>query len=106
MNDPYDAIVVGSGISGGWAAKELTQQGLRTLLLERGRPVHHIKDYVTALKDPWEFEHGLLDTVKSAEESPIQSLCYAFDESTRHFFVSDRENPYVQVKPFAWIRGH
>lgn len=102
----YDAIVVGSGITGGWAAKELTRHGMKTLLLERGREVYHIKDYPTAINDPWDFEHRLLLTVKLKEASPVQSRCYAFDESTSHFFVNDSENPYVQVKPFSWIRGY
>jgi choline dehydrogenase-like flavoprotein len=102
----YDAIVVGSGISGGWAAKELTQSGLKTLLLERGRHVWHIKDYITAFKDPWEFNTRLISSSKTAEEYPVQSKCYAFDESTRQFFVNDLENPYTPVKPFDWIRGY
>ncbi len=106
VESTYDAIVVGSGISGGWAAKELTQLGLKTLLLEKGPQVLHIQDYPTALKDPWDFDHRLINTSALKENSPIQSKCYAFDESTCHFFVSDKDNPYTQVKPFYWIRGH
>jgi choline dehydrogenase-like flavoprotein len=102
----YDAIVIGSGISGGWAAKELCDQGLKTLVLERGRNVTHLKDYPTATKDPWDFPHrGHLPlTVKT--ENPIAEKCYAFSEATSHFFVKDKEHPYVQEKPFDWIRGY
>ncbi len=101
----YDAIVIGSGISGGWAAKELCDQGLKTLVLERGRMVEHIKDYPTTSMDPWQFKHrGKIDQVK--RENPIVGRCYAFDEATQHFFVRDKEHPYVQEKPFDWIRGY
>ncbi len=102
----YDAIVIGSGMSGGWAAKELCEKGLKTLLLERGRNVEHIKDYPTATKAPWEFLHHDELTLKDREENPIASRCYAYTEATRHFFVKDKEHPYVQVKPFDWIRGY
>jgi choline dehydrogenase-like flavoprotein len=102
----FDAIVIGSGMSGGWAAKEFCEHGLKTLVLERGRNVEHIKDYITATKKPWEFEHAgeLLEAVK--KENPIVSRCYAFDETTQHFFVKDKEHPYIQTKPFDWIRGY
>jgi choline dehydrogenase-like flavoprotein len=102
----YDAIVIGSGISGGWAAKELTGRGLRTLILERGRDVKHVVDYPTTMMQPWEFEHRgqLLYAVK--KENPIVSKCYAFYEGTEQFFVKDKEHPYVQEKPFDWIRGY
>src|ERR1700712_2802281 len=86
----YDAIVIGSGISGGWAAKELCEKGLKTLVLERGRNVEHIKDYTTASMNPWEFEHRLVNSQKDKEENPIQSRAY--DESNRHFFVNDKEH--------------
>ncbi|MEX0928872.1 MAG: GMC family oxidoreductase [Balneolales bacterium] len=102
----YDAIVIGSGITGGWAAKELCEKGLKTLVLERGRNVDHVKDYPTALKDPWELPHRGRITQKVLEDNPIASSCYAFNESTEHFFVKDQEHPYVQVKPFHWIRGY
>lgn len=102
----YDAIVVGSGISGGWAAKELCEQGLRTLVLERGRDVQHLKDYPTALLHPWDLPHrGRLPQAR-VRENPITGRCYAFTEATEHFFVKDREHPYVQEKPFDWIRGY
>ncbi|HVM88969.1 MAG TPA: GMC family oxidoreductase [Puia sp.] len=102
----YDAIVIGSGISGGWAAKELCDHGLKTLVLERGRNVVHQKDYPTAFKDPWQFEHRLQLPKKTIHENPVVSKCYAFDESAQHFFVKDKEHPYVQEKPFDWIRGY
>src|SRR5438132_11731618 len=102
----YDAIVIGSGISGGWAAKELCEQGLKTLLLERGRNIEHIKDYPTATKAPWEFLHHDQLTAKEIEDNPVVSKCYAFTEATKHFFVKDNEHPYTQVKPFDWIRGY
>lgn len=100
----YDAIVIGSGISGGWAAKELCGKGLKTLLLERGRNVEHIKDYPTASLNPWDFEHRLHNAEKDKEDNPIQSLQY--DEGNKHFFVKDKEHPYTQASPFHWIRGY
>lgn len=102
----YDAIVIGSGMSGGWAAKEFCEKGLKTLVLERGRNVEHIKDYPTATMDPWQFPHRERLTRKMAEENPVVSQCYAFTEATQHFFVKDKEHPYVQVQPFTWIRGY
>jgi choline dehydrogenase-like flavoprotein len=102
----YDAIVVGSGISGGWAAKELCEKGLKTLVLERGRNVEHIKDYTDTNKDPWELKHRGGITNEDRENSPIQSRIYAWNEVSKHFFVNDKENPYNQVKPFDWIRGY
>ncbi|GAB3701928.1 GMC family oxidoreductase [Spirosoma flavus] len=102
----YDAIVIGSGISGGWAAKELTQKGLRTLVLERGRDVRHVTDYPTTNKQPWEFEHRNQLRREVKEANPIISKCYAFYEGTEQFFVKDAEHPYVQEKPFDWIRGY
>jgi choline dehydrogenase-like flavoprotein len=102
----YDASVVGSGISGGWAAKELCEKGLKTLVLERGRNVEHLKDYPTALKGPWEFQHHLKMPLSITKDNPVVSRCYAFDESTAHFFAKDTEHPYVQEKPFDWIRGY
>lgn len=102
----YDAIVIGSGISGGWAAKELCEKGLKTLVLERGRMVEHIKDYTTASMHPWEFKHRGTIPQKVKEENPVVSRCYAFNEATEHFFVKDTEHPYEQKKPFDWIRGY
>ncbi|GGB16616.1 GMC oxidoreductase [Puia dinghuensis] len=100
----YDAIVVGSGISGGWAAKELCEKGLKTLVLERGRNITHIKDYTTAFMAPWEFPHHLANTLKDKEADPVASGAY--DEACKQFFVSDREHPYIQEKPFYWIRSY
>ena len=102
----YGAIVIGSGISGGWAAKELCEKGIKTLVLERGRPVDHIKDYPTATKAPWEMPHHGKIAQPVLEENPVVARCYAFDEFTEHFFVKDKEHPYVQEKPFDWIRGY
>ena len=102
----FDAIVVGSGISGGWAAKELTEHGLQTLLLERGRNVEHIKDYQGTEKDPWDLTHRNEITQEDKKKSPIQSRVYAYDEVSKKFFVNDIENPYTQKKPFDWIRGN
>ena len=102
----YDAIVIGSGISGGWAAKELTGKGLRTLVLERGRDVRHIVDYPTATQNPWEFPHRNRMPEAFDRENPVATKCYALDEATQQFFVKDAEHPYVQEKPFDWIRGY
>jgi choline dehydrogenase-like flavoprotein len=102
----FDAIVIGSGISGGWAAKELCEQGLKTLVLERGRNVVHLKDYPTATKNPWDFPHRTHEPLIVTEENPVVSRCYAFSEASQHFFVKDKEHPYVQEKPFDWIRGY
>ncbi len=102
----YDAIVIGSGISGGWAAKELTGKGLRTLVLERGRDVRHITDYPTATLDPWQFDHRNRMTEAFDQANPIATRCYALDEATQQFFVKDAEHPYQQEKPFDWIRGY
>ncbi|MFN4146282.1 MAG: GMC oxidoreductase, partial [Runella sp.] len=102
----FDAIVVGTGISGGWAAKELTQKGLRTLVLERGREVKHIADYPTATKNPWEFPHLGQATLEDKKRSPSISNHYVFREDTLHFLVKDDEHPYIQDKPFSWMRGY
>lgn len=103
----YDAIVVGSGITGGWAAKELTERGLRTLVLEAGRPIDPALDYVM-LKQPHELRYrGRRDRWKQEREQPIQRQCYACDEWSEQFFVRDDLNPYTtgQGKPFSWIRS-
>lgn len=100
----YDAIVIGSGISGGWAAKELCERGLKTLLLERGRPISHPTDYPTAMMDPWDFPSGLKPTAADRRADPIQSTSY--DAGNKHFYVSDKEHPYIQITPFHWIRGY
>ncbi|MEO5592539.1 MAG: GMC family oxidoreductase [Chitinophagaceae bacterium] len=105
-NNTYDAIVVGSGISGGWAVKELCEKGLKTLLLERGRNVEHIKDYPTASMHPWEFPGRLEVSEKDKIENPIQTNCFAYNDGSKHFFVKDQDHPYTQSKPFNWIRGY
>lgn len=100
----FDAIVVGSGISGGWAAKELCEKGLKTLVLERGRNVEHIKDYPTAPLNPWDFEYRLNHTEKEKAADPIRTA-YG-DAASDLFFVRDSQHPYVQEKPFTWVRGY
>lgn len=102
----YDAIVIGSGISGGWAAKELCEKGLKTLVLERGRDVKHVKDYPTAMKHPWEFAHRGVMPQSFVDANPVTSKAWLFDESSAHFFIEDKDHPYVQEKPFDWIRGY
>lgn len=102
----FDAIVIGSGISGGWAAKELTEKGLKTLVLERGRDVKHLVDYPTMNKMPYEFEHRGDIPLKVREANPVLSRATAWQEDSDHFFVKDTEHPYVQKKPFDWIRGY
>ena len=102
----YDAIVVGSGISGGWAAKELCEKGLKTLVLERGRDVQHIKDYPTANLMPWELPHRGALPRKMVHDNPLISKAAGYGEDTAHFFVKDADHPYVQEKPFDWIRGY
>lgn len=102
----YDAIVIGSGISGGWAAKELCEKGLKTLVLERGRPVEHIKDYPTANLSRWELPHRGWITNETRQQNPLISKAAGYDESTQHFFVKDADHPYLQEKPFQWVRGY
>lgn len=102
----FDAIVVGSGMTGGWAAKELAEQGLKTLVLERGRAVAHVKDYPTALLNPWELPNHNRITQQDRREAPIQSGLYLYGHDTKHFFVKDQAHPYAQEKPFNWFRGY
>lgn len=100
----YDAIVIGSGISGGWAAKELCEKGLKTLLLERGRNVEHIKDYPTANFNPWDFEYRSINPVQRRTENPNHlKRTGNGDES---FFVDNKEHPYIEEQPFQWVRGY
>src|ERR1700751_620071 len=87
----YDAIVVGTGITGGWAAKELCEKGLKTLVLERGRDVQHIKDYTTAFLSPWEFPNRLQTTLQELEDDPVQSTSYT--QGSKQWYVSDKEYP-------------
>ncbi len=102
----YDAIVVGTGISGGWAAKELTEKGLKTLVLERGRMVKH-PDYPTATKDPWDFPNAGRPTQEDLKQQGVQARTgYTIQQATKHWFVNDLENPYTEVNRFDWMRGY
>jgi choline dehydrogenase-like flavoprotein len=105
----YDAIVVGSGISGGWAAKELCENGLNVLLVERGSAVHHRQDYIGEGKAPWALPHGgKVDRQLVEDQYDVQRKCYAFNDATKHFFGNDKEYPYATVDGtrFDWIRGN
>ena len=102
----FDAIVVGSGISGGWAAKELTEKGLKTLVLERGRDVKHVTDYPTMTKDPWQLPHANKLTTEELKFFPVQQRTGWVTQSNKHWWVNDLENPYTEVQPFDWIRGY
>lgn len=107
----YDAIVIGSGISGGWAAKELTEKGLKVLMLERGRPHEHIKDYTSASKDPWDFPHRGKAPLQYKKDNPVISRDWAMygtaaQEAILDSWVNEKECPYVQEKPFAWWRSY
>ena len=107
----YDAIVIGSGISGGWAAKELTEKGLKVLMLERGRNYDHIKDYATAGKNPWDFTHRGKATTQYKKDNPVISRDWAMygtaaQEPLMDAWVNEKESPYVQQQPFAWWRSY
>jgi choline dehydrogenase-like flavoprotein len=102
----YDAIVVGSGISGGWAAKELTEKGLRVLLLERGKNVEHVKDYVNATKGPWEYPHRGGRTRAMELAYPVLKRDYPLNEKNLDWWASDEDSPYTEVKRFDWFRGY
>ncbi|MBS1502387.1 MAG: GMC family oxidoreductase, partial [Bacteroidetes bacterium] len=102
----YDAIVIGSGISGGWAAKELTEKGLKTLMLERGRDIVHVKDYVNANKAPWEFPHRGGRTVQMEKDYPVLKRDYPLNETNLDYWVNEKESPYVEIKRFDWFRGY
>ena len=106
QSQPYDAIVVGSGISGGIAAKELTERGLNTLLIERGRHLEHISGYITEHKRPWQFPYrGSVPPAEVEEHYPIQSRHHTFSDATRHFFIKDTDQPVVEEKPYSLIRA-
>ena len=102
----YDAIVVGSGISGGWAAKELTEKGLRVLLLERGKNVEHVKDYVNATKGPWEYPHRGGRTREMEENYPVLKRDYPLNEKNLDWWASDQDSPYTEIQRFDWYRGY
>lgn len=105
-DNTYDAIVIGSGISGGWAAKELAEKGLKTIMLERGRNVEHIKDYVNATKDPWDFPHRGGRTQEMIENYPVLKRDYPLSEKNLDFWASDKDSPYTEIKRFDWFRGY
>lgn len=101
----YDAIIVGSGVSGGWAAKELCEKGLKVLMLERGRNLVH-GDYPTATKNVWDFPHRLNLSVEDKKDHYVQSRHYSYRDDNKHYYINDRENPYTEAKRFDWIRGN
>ncbi len=105
-NNTYDAIVIGSGISGGWAAKELTEKGLKVLMLERGEDIKHVKDYVNTNKDPWEFPHAGGRTQKMIQEHPVLKRDYPLNEMNLNWWASDIDSPYTEIKRFDWFRGY
>ncbi|PRD48753.1 GMC oxidoreductase [Sphingobacterium haloxyli] len=101
----YDAIIIGSGISGGWAAKELTEKGLKTIMLERGRNVRHVKDY-HADKDTWEYPHRGRRTKQMEADYPVLKRSYPLNEKNLDFWVNEKESPYTEIKRFDWFRGY
>lgn len=102
----YDAIVIGSGISGSWAAKELCEKGLKTLVLERGRLVRHVEDYPTANLDPWDFKNGGRMTPEETALHQKQMRTGFVGSDNKHFYVNDLIHPYEEAKRFDWIRGY
>jgi choline dehydrogenase-like flavoprotein len=102
----YDAIVIGSGISGGWAAKELTEKGLKTIMLERGRDIEHIKGYVNANKAPWEYPHRGGRTQQMIEDYPVLKRDYPLNETNLDYWTNEKESPYTEIKRFDWFRGY
>ena len=105
-DNTYDAIVIGSGISGGWAAKELTEKGLKTIMLERGKNIEHVKDYVNATKGPWEFAHRGGRTEEMIKDYPVLRRDYPLNEMNLDWWVDEKESPYTEVKRFDWFRGY
>ena len=107
-NGKYDVIVIGSGMTGGWAAKEFTEKGYETLVLERGRDVKHIKDYTTTNKAPWEYKHRNYDTHQIKEDYHMQHQKYNFDASSMNYFVKDKDHPIsiAEGKTGRWFRGY
>ncbi len=102
----YDAIVIGTGISGGWATKELCENGLKTLVLDRGRMVKHIEDYPTMYQDPWDLKHRGIKNPEDVKKQPKQNKSYILAPTSQHWFVDDFKHPYNEPKPFDWIRGY
>ena len=105
-DNTYDAIVIGSGISGGWAAKELTEKGLKVIMLERGRNIEHVKDYVNANKEAWDYPHRGHATEQMKKDYPVLKRDYPLNETNLDFWVKDSECPYTEVKRFDWFRGY
>ncbi len=105
-DNTYDAIVIGSGISGGWAAKELTEKGLKVLMLERGKNIEHVKDYVNATKATWEFAHRGTKTQQMIKDHPVLNRDYPLNETNLDWWVDEKESPYTEVKRFDWFRGY
>jgi choline dehydrogenase-like flavoprotein len=102
----YDAIVVGSGISGGWAAKELSEKGLKVLMLERGRNIEHVKDYVNANKEAWDYPHRGRRTQQMIADYPVLKRDYPLNETNLDYWVNEKESPYTEVKRYDWFRGY
>ncbi len=102
----YDAIVIGSGISGGWAAKELCEKGLKTLMLERGRDIEHVKDYVNATKEAWDYPHRGTRTQKMITDYPVLKRDYPLNETNLDYWCNDIDSPYTEIKRFDWFRGY
>jgi choline dehydrogenase-like flavoprotein len=102
----FDAIVVGSGISGGWAAKELTEKGLKVLMLERGRNIEHVKDYVNANKEAWDYPHRGKKTQQMIGEYPVLNRDYPLNETNLDYWVNEKESPFTEIKRYDWFRGY
>ena len=102
----FDAIVIGSGISGGWAAKELTEKGLKVLMLERGRNIEHVKDYVNANKEAWDYPHHDRKTQEMIANNPVRNRDYPLNESVYDMWANEKESPYTEVKRYDWFRGY
>lgn len=105
-NNTYDAIVIGSGISGGWAAKELTEKGLKVIMLERGRDLKHIQDYAESNKPTWEYLHRGSRTQEMINEYPVLKRDYPLNERNLHYWAVDNDSPYTEIKRFDWFRGY
>ena len=105
-NNVFDAIVIGSGVSGGWAAKELTEKGLKVIMLERGKNVEHVKDYVNATKNIWDYPHRGGRTQQMIQDYPVLKRDYPLNETNLEFWANEKENPYTEIKRFDWFRGY